>query len=966
MTPSDLHDASRHSFNAVTTADDSEKLSEVYDIHKPVPHGTADVFEDNEDHQIQYKTLSWQFVSLLMISEIVSNGMLSLPNAVAVVGLVPSILLTVFLGIFALFTAKLLIDFKSNHPDVHNMGDAGFLIFGPVGGEILSLGTIIFAICAIGSELLSGQQALSTLSNQGLCTIFLVLIFSVATFLLALPRTLDRLSWIGLFSAAIITLAGVVAMIGAGINPTSARIVVATVPTNFYQAFLAITGPVFAYAGHFMFFILISEMRRPQDAMKAAWVLQVFATVFYAVFSVVIYVYLGSTVESPALLSLPPIWSKVTFGIALANFLFAGALYSHTAAKLVFIRFFRHSRHVYSHTFLGWFVWISLCFAVVAVAFILAIAVPIFSYLIGIAAALFASWYTYGLAGFFWLYDIYHLEGGARALKRRWIGTALAVATILAGAFICVAGTYVSIKLTPTVMPIIFIVHDQAYIWVVYASRHKFAYLRTDFLKVRKEWWPLGGRGNLGNSMLGVESGEHILITPALLCKSTPQGSYTRYQTLHTFNAARAHSLHFSMSTGLFARKISDRPPKNWAQTLNAIAYAVVFNFGCLMINASQFAFLLPLRLLPFEWAGRWYDAGIRYSKGAFGALLILMCQWFAPTRLVVTFERDDPGAFAEDEIAGLVVKDKSGKVIGLNLPHRSVLIANHQVYADWWYAWCLTYFSGTHRDVFIVLKKSLKWVPIVGWGMQFFNFIFLARSWASDRLYLVKKLAFLGHHAEQSDTPLTFILYPEGTLVSSDTKPISKKYAEKIGVHDMMHTLLPRSTGLQYSLRTLSPRIPSLQLIDVTVAYPGIPPLGYGQDYYTLRSIFFDRIPPPSIHMHIRRFDIAKEVPIGDVSKSDPNSIPNGSAQSSALEIDVPEDEKQAFDAWLRQRWVDKDRFMQRFLDTGSFSPSPNPLPPVVIPLELRHRREILDAFCFFIPAIAGWIWSKHRNFIA
>ena len=31
-------------------------------------------------------------------------------------------------------------------------------------------------------------------------------------------------------------------------------------------------------------------------------------------------------------------------------------------------------------------------------------------------------------------------------------------------------------------------------------------------------------------------------------------------------------------------------------------------------------------------------------------------------------------------------------------------------------YAWCLTYFMNTHRDVYIVLKKSLKWVPIVGW----------------------------------------------------------------------------------------------------------------------------------------------------------------------------------------------------------------------------------------------------------
>ena len=64
-----------------------------------------DVFGDEEEHDIRYKTLSWQvswsiallglretntvpmqLVSALMIAEIVSNGMLTLPNAMAVVG----------------------------------------------------------------------------------------------------------------------------------------------------------------------------------------------------------------------------------------------------------------------------------------------------------------------------------------------------------------------------------------------------------------------------------------------------------------------------------------------------------------------------------------------------------------------------------------------------------------------------------------------------------------------------------------------------------------------------------------------------------------------------------------------------------------------------------------------------------------------------------------------------------------
>ena len=66
---------------------------------------------------------------------------------------------------------------------------------------------------------------------------------------------------------------------------------------------------------------------------------------------------------------------------------------------------------------------------------------------------------------------------------------------------------------------------------------------------------------------------------------------------------------------------------------------------------------------------------------------------------------------------------------------------------------------------------------------MQFYNFIFLARSWASDRLQLSAGLSWLARRAEKENSPFTFILYPEGTLVSKDTRPISKKYADKLGI---------------------------------------------------------------------------------------------------------------------------------------------------------------------------------------
>ncbi|KAG2115734.1 uncharacterized protein F5147DRAFT_758307 [Suillus discolor] len=136
---------------------------------------------------------------------------------------------------------------------------------------------------------------------------------------------------------------------------------------NFFNAFLAVTNPVFAYAGHFMrllawFFILIYKMHKPEGTMiKAAWCLQGFATVF--VFSVVMYVNIGNTIQSPILFSLPMVWAKAVFAIALPNFLCSSGLLIHSSSYK----------------------------AGTAIATILAITVPILSYLIGIVAALFAA-----------------------------------------------------------------------------------------------------------------------------------------------------------------------------------------------------------------------------------------------------------------------------------------------------------------------------------------------------------------------------------------------------------------------------------------------------------------------------------------------------------------------------------------------------------------------------------------------
>lgn len=46
----------------------------------------------------------------------------------------------------------------------------------------------------------------------------------------------------------------------------------------------------------------------------------------------------------------------------------------------------------------------------------------------------------------FWLHDSYHDKGGFTAWRRSWLQAVICIFTVLAGAFICVAGLYVTIR----------------------------------------------------------------------------------------------------------------------------------------------------------------------------------------------------------------------------------------------------------------------------------------------------------------------------------------------------------------------------------------------------------------------------------------------------------------------------------------------------------------------------------------
>ncbi len=220
-------------------------------------------------------------------------------------------------------------------------------------------------------------------------------------------------------------------------------------------------------------------------------------------------------------------------------------------------------------------------------------------------------------------------------------------------------------------------------------------------------------------------------------------------------------------------------------------------------INASQ-ALGAPLSLINEDW----YNAWIAFTKQSWGLLMMTMTQCWAPTVIRVS---------GHESVRGQLHKTVDGNLL-CTFPERLVLIANHQIYTDWLYLWWMGYTAGMHGHVYIVLKESLKKIPILGWGMQFSQFIFLKRNWEMDKPRLAKHLQKLNNPSH----PMWLMLFPEGTNLASCTRGKSKQWAEKHKIDDMQHQLLPRSTGLQFCLEELHKTVD--YVYDCTIAYEGVP----------------------------------------------------------------------------------------------------------------------------------------------
>lgn len=98
----------------------------------------------------------------------------------------------------ATYTGYVIGQFKLRYPHVHSMADAGEIMLGRFGRELLGNAQLLFLIFIMGSHLLTFTVMMNTVTEHGTCSIVFGIVGMIVSFVCALPRTMKNVSWMSI------------------------------------------------------------------------------------------------------------------------------------------------------------------------------------------------------------------------------------------------------------------------------------------------------------------------------------------------------------------------------------------------------------------------------------------------------------------------------------------------------------------------------------------------------------------------------------------------------------------------------------------------------------------------------------------------------------------------------------------------------------------------------------------------
>lgn len=237
---------------------------------------------------------------------------------------------------------------------------------------------------------------------------------------------------------------------------------------------------------------------------------------------------------------------------------------------------------------------------------------------------------------------------------------------------------------------------------------------------------------------------------------------------------------------------------------------------------------------------------------------LVFMAEWWSGTDVQLYIDKDDFEKYYGKEHAYLVM--------------------NHRYDVDWIVGWVFCERIRVLGNCKAYVKKSIQYVPTMGWAWKFSDIVFLERSWDKDREAIGVQVREL---ADYSD-PIMLLLYAEGTRFTMEKHEASLAFAREKGLPQLKHHLTPRTRGFTCSIPHLRGKVDAIY--DVQLAFKE-----NSKVKPTVTNMLLGK--PLEAHMYLQR------IPISDVPETD-----DGAAQ------------------WLHNLYLKKDRMMESFLQTGDW----------------------------------------------
>ncbi|KAI0384638.1 transmembrane amino acid transporter protein-domain-containing protein [Hypomontagnella monticulosa] len=394
-----------------------------------------------------FNRLGWKRLTVVLIVEAIALGSLSMPAAFATLGMVAGVILSVGLGLVAIYTSYVVGQVKLKYPEVQHYADAGRLIMGRFGYELIGAMFVLQLTFLVGSHCLTGTIAFLNISNNGACSLVFGVVSAIILLLLAIPPSFAEVAILGYIDFVSIMAAIFITIIATGVQRTDLGVSSGWSAwpeenLTFTKAFIAITNIVFAYSFAICQFSFMDEMHTPKHFVKSIWALGLIEIVIYTLTGALIYVFVGHDVKSPSLLSAGTLVSKIAFGIALPVIFISGSINGTVVARYIHGRIYRDSITRFINTTKGWVTWIALVSLITIIAWVIAEAIPFFSDLLAISSALFVSGFTFYFPAVFWFMLI---RQGKWYAKENLGKSILNGFVFIIGMIVLVGGTYASI-----------------------------------------------------------------------------------------------------------------------------------------------------------------------------------------------------------------------------------------------------------------------------------------------------------------------------------------------------------------------------------------------------------------------------------------------------------------------------------------------------------------------------------------